>query len=56
MDDVEFGPGCTNCGDAKCMDCRCRMPHPECVEDCPECCNLPLWDDDEYPEGADFEW
>jgi hypothetical protein len=41
---------CRNCGGVKCTSCVVRELHDACVDDCPECCNLPLWDDGEPRE------
>lgn len=30
---------CRNCTGWKCMACRLRVVHDECVEDCPDCCD-----------------
>lgn len=47
---VEFEEpaGCPNCDGVRCMDCRCRMLHDECVDDCPSCCQpLADWEREE---------
>lgn len=30
--------GCENCDGVRCMDCRTRTVHDNCVDDCPTCC------------------